>query len=177
MFLDGFLDIGVGKNRVDISKFGLQVEGDYFSKTLQLGGTLSGRIKYATFDLEPQLSFSYAHSNVGSIELLSRSSGIPTNEALDIGSMSLARLSFSPEMHMPIVLSEQGIAMFNFSPILLCEWTQTVLEDDTECGGGLKFEFTSTSTDGNGKVNAKLEVERVGNETRSSVGFEFVKQF
>ena len=177
LFVEGFLDIGVGKNQIDLSKLSLQVQGDYASRTLQLGGTVSGTIKYATFDLEPQLSFAYAQSNVGTIDLLSQSAGTTTNENLDIGHVSLARLSFSPELHMPIAIAEPGIAIVNLAPTLLCEWTRTALDDEVECGGGLMFELSSTSADGTGKLNAKLEVERVGNETRSSIGFEFLKRF
>ena len=177
MFLDGFLDFGVGKNQIDLSRLGLQVEGDYTSRTLQLGGTLSGTIKYAAFDLEPQISFAYAHSNVGSIDVLAQTAGTITNEAVDIGSVSLARLSFTPEVHVPLALSEPGSAMFNFSPILLCEWTQTVMGNTTKCGGAVTFKLSSTSADGNGKVNAKLRVERIGDVTRSSIGFEFLKRF
>ena len=177
LFLDGFLDFGLGKNQIDLSKLGLQVEGDYRSSTLQLGGTLSGTIDFAAFDLEPQMGFAYGRSNVGSIDLLAQTTGTITNETVDIGSVSLARLSLTPEVHVPLVLSEPGSALFDFSPMLLCEWTQTTIGSTTKCGGAATFELSVTSADNNSNVNARIGVERIGDGTRSSIGFEFQKRF
>ena len=88
------------------------------------------------------------------------------------GDISKAQITFAPEFRLPF---GEG-SVITATPNVICRYLKqgTATED---CGQGLSLGFRSTSKDGLLNLTAKAGMDRIGNETTSTLGLQFEMRF
>ena len=88
------------------------------------------------------------------------------------GDISKAQITFAPEFRLPFGES----SVFTATPNVKCRYLkQSTAKED--CGQGLALGFKSTSKDGLLNLTAKAGMDRIGNETTSTLGLQFEMRF
>uniref|UniRef100_UPI00399A8474 hypothetical protein n=1 Tax=Roseovarius halophilus (ex Wu et al. 2025) TaxID=3376060 RepID=UPI00399A8474 len=178
VFASGFASIGVGRNDLELSNGTLELQSDYTTQTLTLGGSVTGVIARERYEIWPELAFTHGHTEIGEMDFTADAYDLTDELSLDAGHVSLTTLTLTPELRVP--MDGRPIAASletaTLSPRLICE--RTVADQTTEnCGGGLELGLTSNSEDGLSRVNTTLSVDRVGDTTRTGVQFKIEHQF
>ena len=88
------------------------------------------------------------------------------------GDISKAQIIFAPEFILPF---GEG-SVITATPNVMCRYLKqgTATED---CGQGLSLGFRSTSKDGLLNLTAKAGMDRIGDETTSTLGLQFEQKF
>ena len=88
------------------------------------------------------------------------------------GDISTAQILFAPAFILPV---GEG-SVVTATPTVVCRYLKqgTATED---CGQGLSLGFRSTSKDGLLNLIAKAGMDRIGNETTSTLKLQFEKRF
>ena len=88
------------------------------------------------------------------------------------GDISKAQIIFAPEFRLPF---GEG-SVITATPNVMCRYLKqgTATED---CGQGLSLGFQAKSTDELKNLIAKAGMDRIGNETTSTLGLQFEKRF
>ena len=126
--------------------------GDYTSRTISLGGQVSGSLDYETYELRPSVSLNYVKTWVGDITL--DDSGTPT--AVAVGDTTFAELIASPEFLFPMEQQEGSnmVTVASAAPRLICERSDAANTVTKECGAGLELRINGTSKDDATNFNA-----------------------
>ena len=88
------------------------------------------------------------------------------------GDISKAQITFAPEFRLPF---GEG-SVITATPNVKCRYLKqgTATED---CGQGISLGFRTNSKDGLTNITAKAGMDRIGNETTSSLRLQFEKRF
>ncbi|MDV7272298.1 hypothetical protein RYZ20_15505 [Thioclava sp. A2] len=151
----------------------LALESDYTTRTATIGAALSGVYDYDSYEFHPELAFSYGKTWIGNVGFTGTAYGLVDNTlSLDAGSVSIANLTFRPEVIIPMDATRTA----SFAPRLICEQVKTAVTRE-ECGGGAEFGLNSTSEDELTNLSAKIIADRVGNSTRTGLQLNFEHRF
>lgn len=178
LFASGFASIGVGRNDIVLSNGVLDLQSDYTTRTLTLGGSVTGVIARERYEIWPELAFTHGYTEIGEMNFTADAYELTDELSLDAGHVSLTTLTLTPQLRVPmdgrpIATSRETATV---SPRLICE--RTVADQITEsCGGGLDLGFTLNSEDGLSRLNTIFSVDRVGDTTRTGVQFKIEHQF
>ncbi|WP_412509586.1 Ig-like domain-containing protein, partial [Roseovarius sp. SYSU LYC5161] len=178
VFASGFASVGIGRNDLELSNGTLDVQSDYTTQTLTLGGSVTGLIARERYEVWPELAFTHGYTEIGEMDFTADAYERTDDVSLDAGDVSLTTLTLTPQLRVP--MDGRSIATSletaTLSPRLICE--RTVADQTTEeCGGGLQLGFTSNSEDGLSRLNSTFSVDRVGDTTRTGVQFKLEHQF
>jgi hypothetical protein len=179
LFLDGFVTLGAGRNNLEMSNDVLALTSDYTTRTATAGAALSGVYEYERYEFRPELAFSYGKTLIGSVGFTGRAYGLVDDTlSLDAGNVSIANLTLRPEVIW--ALDGKTVADSNsqlsFAPRLICE-SVTTTRTIQNCGGGAEIGLSSTSDDGLSNAKFRVIMDRVGDTTRSSFGFNLEHRF
>ena len=179
LHLDGFATLSAGQNDLEIANDVLALESDYTTKTATLGAALSGVIDQGSYEVRPELAFSYGKTWIGDVGFTGTAYGMTDDTlSLDAGNVTLASLTFRPEFIIPLdgrAVSDSN-TLISFAPRLICEYVKTTTSSDY-CGGGAELGLSSASDDGLSTADIKLIMDRIDNGTRSSVQFGLEHRF
>ncbi|MEO9825071.1 MAG: PA14 domain-containing protein [Paracoccaceae bacterium] len=170
---DGFLSVGTGRNNLEINDGGGDINSDYSTSSILLGFALSGSKEYAAFELRPELSLTYGYTDIGNVALTGGTSAV-----VDAGGVTLGRISLEPDFIFTLDAAPSRFdeASLWITPSVTCEYQRTTTSDH-ECGGGLAFEWTAGSDNGQHDLSVRLSREVLGGETRDTIGLQLESAF
>jgi hypothetical protein len=179
VYLDGFLSYGIGRNDLDMANDVLALTSDYTTRTATAGTALSGVYEYEQYEFRPELAFSYGYTWIGNVGFTGRAYGLVDDTlSLDAGSVSIANLTFRPEVIW--ALDADTVALSNsqlsFAPRAICERTISTTRTEN-CGGGAELGLSSTSDDGLSNAKFRIIMDRVGSSNRSSFALNLEHRF
>ena len=164
LYFEGFLAAGLGRNELALSDDRLELEGDYMTRSLLVGGALSGVIEREHFEIRPEFSVAYGTTSFGDLELDATAFGMTEEVIASIDGVDYATIRLTPEILVPLQrLSDDATLVV--APSLACEWTG----GDQECGGGLRLGLRGTSRDGLTSWDVSLTADRIGDTSRTGI--------
>lgn len=178
LFFDGYASVGIGHNVLDVSNATLAVDGDYTATTFQFGGAVTGVFPMRMFELRPELSFAYGHTNIGDGAFDATSGGIVLPAVLEGGSVSLGEIRLEPEIVLPLAveLDFYDSVSLKLAPSLVCERIEAETTQ-TDCGGGASVSYTAVSEDGLRSLRAEARYETTHGVGRKSVNLRIEHAF
>ena len=179
VYFDGFASLGAGRNNLEMANDVLALESEYTTQTATLGGAITGVYSQKGYDFKPELAFSYGKTWLGDVGFTGRAYGLVDNTlSLDAGDVSIANLTFRPEVIVPI--SADFVADTNtqlsFAPRLVCEQIKSTT-NASDCGTGGELGFSSTSEDGLSSAEMRVLLDRINGGTRSRFAFSVEHKF
>ena len=179
LFLDGFVNYGIGRNNLAMANDVLALESDYTTRTATAGAALSGVYEYERYEFRPELALSYGKTWIGNVGFTGRAYGLVDDTlSLDAGTVSIANLTLRPEIIW--ALEADTVAASNsqlsFAPRAICERTLATTRTE-HCGGGAELGLSSISDDGLSTAEFRVIMDRVGNSNRSSYALNLEHRF
>jgi hypothetical protein len=179
VYFDGFASVGAGRNNLEMANDTLALESEYTTQTATLGGAIADVYSQKGYDFKPELAFSYGKTWFGDIGFTGRAYGLVDNTlSLDAGDVSIASLTFRPEVIIPIgadFVAETNTQL-SFAPRLVCEQIKSTTKT-SDCGTGGELGFSSTSEDGLSSADMRVLLDRINGGTRSSFVFSVEHKF
>lgn len=170
LFADGFVSFGVGRNNLAMGNGTLDLQGNYLTQTVTFGASLTGVIQRGTYEIWPELAFTYGKTFIGDVSFTGQAYGLVDNDlSLNAGDVSVANLTLRPEFRVPVdgrAVSD-SLSLFGFAPRVLCEQVQTTVTTSA-CGAGAEFSWIGMSEDGMTNATARVLVDRIGQTTVKS---------
>jgi len=178
LYWDGFAAISFGQNDLDIRDTAFSVGSGYDTSSIQLGLALSGYEQYRQFELRPELSATYGYTDIGSVGLDVSTPTSTLRDALAAGRIELGRITFEPEFIIPVevISGKYDESSFRIAPSVICEYLNST-SSSSDCGGGLRVEWTGTSNDNLNEFSIELNREVIGGTARSSFGLQLESEF
>ena len=162
LYVNGFLSLGTGRNELALSDEELDLEGDYMTRSLLMGGAVSGAIKRDRFEIRPELSVAYGTTSFGDLD--ATAFGMTADVTASINGTAYATARLTPEVLVPLH-SPSDDATLVIAPSLICEQT----DSDRKCGGVLRMGLQGTSRDGVTGWDVSLTADRIGDTARRGV--------
>ena len=179
VYFDGFASVGAGRNNLEMANDTLALESEYTTQTATLGGAITGVYSQKGYDFKPELAFSYGKTWLGDIGFTGRAYGLVDNTlSLDAGDVSIASLTFRPEVIIPIGADfvADTNTQLSFAPRLVCEQIKSTTKT-SDCGTGGELGFSSNSEDGMSSADMRVLLDRINGGTRSSFVFSVEHRF
>ncbi|MCL7407006.1 autotransporter outer membrane beta-barrel domain-containing protein [Paradonghicola geojensis] len=171
LYLSGYGSLGVARSDLDITDGASSVvTGDYTSRTMSLGGKLSGSVDYETYELRPSVSLNFVKTWIGDITL--DESGSSVNVA--VGDTTFGELVAKPEFLFPMEqqAGSNMVTVASAAPRLICERSDAANTVTKDCGAGLELGINGTSEDGATNLNASIRFDRVGGVDRQGLNLQ-----
>lgn len=170
---DGFLALGLGRHKIDLTDGILTVEGDYDTSSTITGASLSGLVEFQGFTLVPELSAVWGRMDIGEVAFTGYAYGISDSTlSLDAGKVTLANLALSSEIRIPLIPGS-NTTMLTLSPKLFCQR----IDAEKDCNAGGSIGFSHNSPDDMTQVNALIGAENFNGNTQTSLGFTVEHRF
>lgn len=131
------------------------------------------------YQLLPALFASYGYVDIGDIGMTGTAYGVVDDTlVLDAGHVSVARISFAPEVLFPLdrQSADTSQSTLGVVPRVSCEWIDGGAGED-DCGGGLGFTLRHVDLASGARFNAGYDYEKVGARETSSVSMNLEIQF
>lgn len=176
LYLSGYGSVGVARSELDITDGASSlVTGNYTSRTMSLGGQVSGSVDYETYELRPSVSLNFVKTWIGDITL--DESGAPLD--VSVGDTTYGELIAKPEFLFPMEqqAGSKMVTVASVSPRLICERSDAANTVTKDCGAGLELGINGTSEDGATNLNASIRFDRVGGVDRQGLNLEAEFQF
>ena len=171
LYVDGFLTYGVGRNDLELSDGVLDLDGDYMTRAATIGGSLTGVIDRTSYEIWPELSFSYGRTTIDDPAFTGTAYGQSDDTlSLEAGHVSVASLALRPEFRVPLDGSPvaDSRSVFTFAPRGICERVQGA-ETSEECGGGVELGVSGLSSDTLTAYDARIVHDRIGGDERTAL--------
>jgi len=179
VYLDGFISAGLGKAQLEMGNGTLSVDGDYHTRSLTLGGAVTGVYDMGSYEFWPELSATVGRTTIGNADFTGRAFGLVDNTLnLDAGDVTMANVVLRPEIRINMIEEEQSqrLAQFTYAPRLICERIETDTTVET-CGRGAEIGFVSRSADGMTNITGRVMLDHVGSSTRRGLELKLQHQF
>lgn len=179
LFLDGFISLGGGRNDLKLSDGTLNLKGDYNSYTATFGAALTGVIQRAGYEIWPEMALTYGYTDLGTIGMTDRNAASLNNRLIvGAGSVSIANLTIRPEFRIPLDgrSSADSLSLFSFAPRFICEQVDDVRTTE-DCGAGVEVGIDKTSRDGQSRLVARINADRIASSTRTGLEMKLRHQF
>jgi hypothetical protein len=179
LYLDGFLSFGAGRNNLEMGDGVLDLDSDYTTRTATLGAAVSGIYAYRGYGFRPELAMSYGRTWIGDIDFTGRAFGLVDDTlSLDAGSVTVAEVTFRPEVLVPLDgrMPGESISFVSFAPRLICEQVKAVTTEET-CGSGAELGISSRSEDGLSVISARIVADRLGDRTNTAFQLNLEHRF
>lgn len=178
LYLSGYGSLGVGRSDLDITDGASTpsvITGDYISRTVSIGGQLSGSVDYYTYELRPSVGLNLVKTWIGDIPLDDSGSAITSS----VGNTTFAELIAKPEFIFPMEqqVGSNMIPVASASPRFICERTDASGVVAKDCGGGVELGLNGTSVDGTTNLNASVSFDRVGGVNRQGLNLQAELRF
>ena len=170
---DGFLAVGFGRHKIDLTDGILTVNGDYDTTSAIAGASLSGLVEFQGFTLAPELSAVWGRMDIGEVAFTGHAFGISESGlSLDAGQVTLANLALASEIRIPVIPGSDT-TMLTLTPKLFCQRVDT----DEDCNAGGSVGFSHNSPNGLTQINAMIGAERFSGNTQTSLSFSLEHRF
>ncbi len=170
---DGFIAVGFGRHKIDLTDGFLTVNGDYDTASAIAGASLSGLVEFQGFTLSPELSAVWGRMDIGEVAFTGHAFGISESGlSLDAGQVTLANLALASEIRIPLIPGSDT-TMLTLTPKLFCQRVDT----DKDCNAGGSVGFSHNSPNGLTQINALIGAERFSGNTQTSLSFSLEHRF
>ena len=178
LFIDGFVSVGMGRNDLEMTIDDAAFGSDYTTRTIAIGGSLTGVIEREGYEIQPELAVSYGKSFIGDLNFTDADGTAMDDMSVDATTVSMANVLLRPEFRVPLdgLSTADSSALFTFAPRAICERTTTATTTQN-CGAGAEIGLSSNSEDGLSSANIRFVMDRVGNSNRSNVVFNVEHRF
>lgn len=90
VYVNGFASLGQSNHKLEIADDTLDLNSSYNTRTATLGGTVTGVMPQAGYEIWSELGFTYAKTKVGTMDLTGTAYGLTAdNLSLDGGSVEM----------------------------------------------------------------------------------------
>ena len=79
VYLDRFVSVGLGKAQLEMDNGTLSVDGDYQTRSLTLGGAVTGVYDMGSYEFWPELSATVGRTMIGNADFTGRAFGLVDN--------------------------------------------------------------------------------------------------
>ncbi|MDC0008654.1 Ig-like domain-containing protein, partial [Amylibacter sp.] len=169
---DTYIAGSVIENKMGVTTSLMTADSKYYSSMLTTGASITGTLQVKKIEIRPTLStdFSYMFRETADFDV--KVGSATSVEQAAYGDIAKAQITFAPEFRLPF---GEG-SVITATPNVMCRYLKqsTATED---CGQGISLGFRSTSKDGLLNLTAKAGMDRIGNETTSSLRLQFEKRF
>ena len=172
LYLDGFVSLGLGRNDLALSDDEIDLQGEYDTRSILIGGALSGVIERRAFEIRPELSVAYGFTEIGDLSLEATAFGTSEEVLAQIDGVDYATVRFTPEILIPLRRVSDDTSL-EIAPSLLCEWA----DGERSCGGGLRLGLHGTTEDGLTTFVVGIDADLIGDTSRVSLGASIEHRF
>ena len=160
------------ENKMGVTTSLMTANSKYYSSMLTTGASITGSIQVKKVEIRSTLSTDLSYMFRETADFNVKVGSATSVEQAAYGDISKAQITFAPEFRLPF---GEG-SVITATPNVMCRYLKqgTATED---CGQGLSLGFRSTSKDGLLNLTAKAGMERIGNETTSTLKLQFEKRF
>ena len=179
VYVNGFTSLGQSNHKLEIADDTLDLNSSYSTRTATLGGTVTGVLPQAGYEIWPELGFTYAKTKVGTMDFTGTAYGLTANNlSLDGGSVEMFNASFAPQFKVQLseALIEDYASTFSIAPKITCTKVRNTTTTKG-CGIGTTMGLQSASNDGMTNVNVGFEYADVNNLKRRSLKLSFEHRF
>ena len=169
---DTYFAGSVIENKMGVTTSLMTADSKYYSSMLTTGASITGTLQVKKVEIRPTLSTDLSYMFRETADFDVKVGSATSVEQAAYGDIAKAQITFAPEFRLPF---GEG-SVITATPNVMCRYLKqgTATED---CGQGLSLGFRSTSKDGLLKLTAKAGMDRIGNETTSTLGLQFEKRF
>ena len=176
LYLDGFVSLGIGRNRLQMEDDVLALDSDYVTRSARVGLGLSGVIAKHGYEIWPELAFTLGRTWLGSPDFTGTAyEQTDTHLSLDAGRVTLASLTFRPEVRIPFGQGgeDKDANLWSLAPKVICQKTSTT----TACGAGADIGLQARSADGLANAKAQIWFDRIDRRTSNGVTLSLELRF
>jgi len=169
---DTYFAGSVIENKMGVTTSLMTADSKYYSSMLTTGASITGTLQVKKVEIRPTLSTDLSYMFRETVDFNVKVGSATSVEQAAYGDISKAQITFAPEFRLPF---GEG-SVITATPNVMCRYLKqgTATED---CGQGLSLGFRSTSKDGLLNLIAKAGMDRIGNETTSTLKLQFEKRF
>ncbi|MDB2561857.1 BspA family leucine-rich repeat surface protein, partial [Amylibacter sp.] len=169
---DTYFAGSVIENKMGVTTSLMTADSKYYSSMLTTGASITGTLQVKKVEIRPTLSTDLSYMFRETVDFNVKVGSATSVEQAAYGDISKAQITFAPEFRLPF---GEG-SVITATPNVMCRYLKqgTATED---CGQGLALGFRSTSKDGLLNLTAKAGMDRIGNETTSTLKLQFEKRF
>ena len=169
---DTYFAGSVIENKMGVTTSLMTADSKYYSSMLTTGASITGTLQVKKVEIRPTLSTDLSYMFRETADFNVKVGSATSVEQAAYGDISKAQITFAPEFRLPF---GEG-SVITATPNVMCRYLKqgTATED---CGQGLSLGFKSTSKDGLLNLTAKAGMDRIGNETTSTLRLLFEKRF
>ena len=179
VYVNGFASLGQSNHKLEIADDTLDLNSSYNTRTATLGGTVTGVMPQAGYEIWSELGFTYAKTKVGTMDFTGTAYGLTAdNLSLDGGSVEMGNVSFAPQFKVQFseALIEDYASTFSIAPKVTCESVRNTTTTKG-CGTGATMGLQSASDDGMTNLNVGFEYADVNNLKRRSLKLSVEHRF
>ena len=179
VYVNGFASLGQSNHKLEIADDTLDLNSSYNTRTATLGGTVTGVMPQAGYEIWSELGFTYAKTKVGTMDFTGTAYGLTAdNLSLDGGSVEMGNVSFAPQFKVQFseALIEDYASTFSIAPKVTCESVRNTTTTKG-CGTGATIGLQSASDDGMTNLNVGFEYADVNNLKRRSLKLSVEHRF
>jgi len=154
---------------------------------LTTGASITGTLQVKKVEIRPTLSTDLSYMFRETADFNVKVGSATSVEQAAYGDVSKAQITFAPEFRLPFTFGGSfwdetlgnlwdESSVLTATPNVKCRHLKqsTTTKD---CGQGLSFGFKAKSTDGLKNLIAKAGMDRIGDETSSTLKLQFEKRF
>ena len=184
---DTYFAGSVIENKMGVTTSLMTADSKYYSSMLTTGASITGTLQVKKIEIRPTLStdFSYMFRETADFDV--KVGSATSVEQAAYGDIAKAQITFAPEFRLPFTFGGSfwdetlgnlwdESSVLTATPNVKCRYLKqsTATED---CGQGLSLGFKANSNDGLLNLTAKAGMDRIGNETTSSLKLQFEQKF
>ena len=169
---DTYIAGSVIENKMGVTTSLMTADSKYYSSMLTTGASITGTLQVKKVEIRPTLSTDLSYMFRETADFNVKVGSATSVEQAAYGDISKAQITFAPEFRLPF---GEG-SVITATPNVKCRYLKqgTATED---CGQGISLGFRTNSKDGLTNIIAKAGMNRIGNETTSSLRLQFEKRF
>ena len=169
---DTYFAGSVIENKMGITTSLMTADSKYYSSMLTTGASITGTLQVKKVEIRPTLSTDFSYMFRETADFNVKVGSATSVEQAAYGDIAKAQITFAPEFRLPF---GEG-SVLTATPNVKCRYLKqsTATED---CGQGISLGFKSTSKDGLLNLTAKAGMDRIGNETTSTLKLQFEHRF
>jgi hypothetical protein len=169
---DTYFAGSVIENKMGVTTSLMTANSKYYSSMLTTGASITGSIEVKKVEIRPTLSTDLSYISGETADFDVSVGPAKSREQAAYGDISKAQITFAPEFRLPF---GEG-SVFTATPNVKCQrLKQSTTTQD--CGQGLSLGYRTNSKDGLTNIIAKAGMDRIGNETTSTLKLQFEKRF
>jgi surface protein len=169
---DTYFAGSVIENKMGVTTSLMTADTKYYSSMLTTGASITGTLQVKKVEIRPTFSTDLSYMFRETADFDVKVGSATSVEQAAYGDIAKAQITFAPEFRLPF---GEG-SVITATPNVMCRYLKQGT-DTEDCGQGISLGFKSTSKDGLLNLTAKAGMDRIGNETTSTLKLQFEKRF